>query len=110
MRQQLYKLSLAIVLLFVLLTGCSAEPKTETLHQSQTVRVERTGNNTTVYDLVSGTEYSFTSHRTRVKKGDAAAHASKAITAADTETIKLQTVYGLIILEDKTEAQTYYIK
>ena len=100
----------AVLLMAALMTGCNNTPQTETLYSSDTVRVERTGNKTVVYDLAGAAEYSFTSHRVRTAKNSTAAHASTAKTTADTETIKLQTVYGLIILEDKAADQTYYIK
>ena len=107
-RRLKHSILLAVVLL-ALLTGCSKpEPQTETLYSSDSVKVERTGSQTVVYDLAGGAEYTFTSHRTRQRKSDNTARA--ATTTADTETIRLQTVYNLIILEDKPAEQTYYIK
>mgnify|MGYP000871780630 CR=1 FL=1 len=111
MKRELLKPSLLIaVVLLAFLTGCSKpQAQTETLYQSDSVKVERTGSQTVVYDLKGGTEYTFTAHKTRERKSEAT-HSREAITTADTETIKLQTVYDLIILEDKPAEQTYYIK
>lgn len=113
MRKKVSSFILAVVLMAALITGCSSAPETKTLYQSDTVRVERTGSQTVIYDLVGGAEYSFTSHRARVKKEQTTEELLQmwtAKTTADTETVKLQTVQGLIILEDKTAAKTYYIK
>lgn len=113
MRKRKYSFILAVMLIAALMTGCSGTPETKTLYQSESVRIERTGSQTVIYDLVGGAEYSFTSHRARVKKEQTTEELLQmwtAKTTADTDTIKLQTVQGLIILEDKTAAKTYYIK
>lgn len=113
MRKRKYSFILAVMLMAALMTGCSTAPETKTLYQSDTVKVVRTGSQTVIYDLVGGAEYAFTSHRARVKKEQTTEELLQmwtAKTTADTDTIRLQTVQGLIILEDKTAAKTYYIK
>lgn len=100
--------SIAAVLLVLTLTGCSKPAQTITLYQSSSAKVERTGASTIVKDLITNEEYTFTSHRSHTKGTET--YYSTATLAEDTETLKLETVYNLIILEDKQQGATYYIR
>lgn len=98
---------IALVMAVLALTGC-AEQK-YTMYDTETLYVEREGAQTRVYDRVGGAAYTFTSHRVKKDKGTAA-QVSEATTTADTSTIKIQTIYGLIIVTDKTTRETLYIR
>ena len=53
--------------------------------------------------------YTFTAHRQRVVRG-AAELVKVARIAADTPTVKIQTVHGLIIIEAKSSGVTLYVR
>lgn len=104
-----WRANIAAVALMILLAGCAKQPaQTITLYESNSARVERTGAQTVVKDLVNNEEYTFTSHRSKLKGVES--YYSTATLAEETDTIKLETVYNLIILEDKPQGQTYYIR
>jgi hypothetical protein len=93
------------------LTGCTkGEADILTLHDTESLYIERQGAETRVYDRIGEAQYTFTSHRARVKKGDPAQIIKEADTTADTDTITIQTVHGLIIVTDKTAGTTYFIR
>ena len=101
---------LAIITALFALTGCrnSAADKM-TIHDTNTLKIEREVAKTTVYDVAGDAQYIFTTTRTRTPKGTAA-QISEAKTTTDTETIRLQTVYSMIIVTDKTTGETFYIR
>lgn len=95
----------AAALCLLLGAGCvRSEPVT--VLDTGYITVERSGTETRVYDRTGNVTYTVTKRRRRSTSG---AYRT-AETAADTETIKLQTVYGLIVIEDKQGNETYYIK
>ena len=111
MRKRTLKATLAAVLAVVLLTfsftGCTKE--TKVFCDTETLRIERTGTVTTVYDLAGDESYTF--RTVRVRKGTQAAEAAAEYkTVHDTETIKIDVVKGVIIVEDKTAGITYTIE
>lgn len=94
----------AAALCLLLCAGCiRSEPVT--LLETENIIVERSGTETRVYDR-TGHVYTFTRGRGRSAGG---AYRT-AETAVETDTIKLQTVYGLIVIEDRQSNETYYIK
>ena len=85
-------------------TGCT--PQTKVYCDTDTLKIERTGNITTVYDLAGDDTYTFRTVRVR-KDSQNAADGVK--TAHDTDTIKIDVVKSVIIVEDKTAGVTYTI-
>ena len=85
-------------------TGCTQE--TKVYCDTDTLKIERTGNITTVYDLAGDDTYTFRTVRVR-KDSQNAADGVK--TAHDTDTIKIDVVKSVIIVEDKTAGVTYTI-
>ena len=79
-----------------------------TLYSTNALTIERAGRETYIRDLAGNAEYTFTTHRTRTKKGTAEA-VRKASTSTHTETIDIKTVHGLIIVTT-AEGETLYIK
>ncbi len=103
-------LLLALIIALFALVGCTnGAPDKVTIHDTNTLKIEREGAKTTVYDVAGDASYIFTTHRTRTRKTDAP-KISEATTTADTETIRLQTVYNMIIITDKTTGETLYIR
>lgn len=101
---------LALIMAVFALTGCTeSAPAAITLYDTESLYIERQGAETRVYDRVGGADYTFTSHRVRAAKGTAA-QIREAQTSTDTDTIQIKTVYGLIIVTDKTTGTTLYIK
>ena len=99
---------LALVMAVFALIGCTKnEADILTLYDANGLKIERQGAETRIYDLEGEAEYTFTSHR--VKKG-AAEPVKEAQTTTDTDTIKIQTVHGLIIVTSKATGTTLYIK
>ena len=86
------------------LTGCT--PQTKVYCDTDTLKIERTGNITTVYDLAGDDTYTF--RTVRVRK-DSQAVTDGVKTAHDTDTIKIDVVKSVIIVEDKTAGVTYTI-
>ena len=108
MRSKATALILALVMALFALTGCTkAQQGTYTLYEANGLKIEREGAETRIYDLEGEAEYTFTSHR--VKKS-AAEPVKEAQTTTDTDTIKIQTVLGLIIVTSKATGTTFYLK
>ena len=85
-------------------TGCTQE--TKVYCDTDTLKIERTGNITTVYDLAGYDAYNFRTVRVR-KDCQNAADGVK--TAHDTDTIKIEIAKSVIIVEDKTTGAVYTI-
>ena len=103
-------LLLALIIALFALVGCTnGAPDKLTIYETETLKIEREGAKTTVYDVTGGASYVFTTTRTRTPKGSAA-QISEATTTTDTKTITLQTVYNMIIITDKTTGETFYIR
>lgn len=102
----------AIILLVGLLFALTACGKCGegivTLYEGNALKIEREGAITRIYDLAGNAEYTFTTHRTRAKKGAAEA-VRTANTSTTTDTIKISTVHGIIIVET-ADGETLYIK
>lgn len=110
MRNKAAALLLALVMALFALTGCTNDKgEVLTLYDANGLKIEREGVETRIYDLEGEAEYTFTSHRVRAAKGTAA-QISEAKTTADTDTITIQTVHGLIIVTLKDTGTTLYIK
>ena len=111
MRKRTLKATLAAILAVILLAfsfiGCT--PQTKVLCDTDTLRIERTGTATTIYDLAGDESYTFRTVRVR-KDTPAAEAAAEYKTVYDTATIKIDTVKGAIIVTDKTAGITYTIK
>lgn len=100
----LVSLILCVAFLF---TGCTQE--TKVYCDTDTLRIERAGTATTIYDLAGNDIFTF--RTVRVRKGTQAAEdAAEYKTVHDTETIKIDVVKGVIIVEDKTAGITYTIE
>lgn len=101
-------LILLVGLLFALTAcGTGADDKL-TLYEGNALKIEREGAITRIYDLEGGGEYTFTTHRTRAKKGTEDI-VKTANTTTTTDTIKISTVHGIIIVET-ADGETLYIK
>ena len=101
---------LALVMAVFALIGCTKnEADILTLYDANGLKIERQGAETRIYDLEGGADYTFTSYRVRAGKGTAA-QISEAKTTADTDTLTIQTVHGLIIVTSKATGTTLYIK
>lgn len=108
MRSKAAAVLLALAMALFALTGCTNDAgKVFTLYDGNGLKIEREGIETRIYDLEGEAEYTFTSHR--VKKS-AAEPVKEAQTTTDTDTIKIQTVHGLIIVTSKATGTTIYIK
>ena len=101
-------LILLVGLLFAL-TACGKVTSDKvTLYEGNALKIEREGAITRIYDLEGGGEYTFTTHRTRAKKGTEDI-VKTANTTTTTDTIKISTVHGIIIVET-ADGETLYIK
>lgn len=110
MRRKAVAVLLALVMAVFALTSCTkTQQDTITLYDGNGLKIKREGVETRIYDLEGDAVYTFTSHRVRAAQGTAA-QISEAKTTADTDTIKLQTVYGVIVVTDKATSTTLYIK
>ena len=98
---------LAVILLAFSFTGCTKE--TKVFCDTETLRIERTGTATTIYDLAGDQTYNFRTVRAR-KETPAAEAAAEYKTVYDTATIKIDTVKGAIIVTDKTAGITYTVQ
>lgn len=101
--------SILLIGLLFALTACgrTADDKL-TLYEGNALKIEREGAITRIYDLEGGGEYTFTTHRTRAKKGTADI-VRTANTTTTTNTIKISTVHGIIIVET-ADGEPLYIK
>ena len=110
MRRKAVAVLLALVMAVFALTGCTkTQQGTITIYDGNGLKIEREGVETRIYDLEGEAEYTFTSYRVRATQGTAA-QISEAKTTADTDTITIQTVHGLIIVTKKATGTTLYIK
>lgn len=110
MRSKAAAVLLALAMALFALTGCTNDAgKVFTLYDGNGLKIEREGVETRIYDLEGEAEYTFTSRRVK-KDTSAAAQISEAKTTADTDTITIQTVHGLIIVTSKATGTTLYIK
>ena len=111
MRKRTLKATLAAILAVILLafsfTGCTKE--TKVFCNTETLRIERAGTVTTVYDLAGDESYTFRTVRVR-KDTPAAEAAAEYKTVYDTATIKIDTEKGAIIVTDKTAGITYTVQ
>lgn len=107
-----YRLAAIILVLAtaaVFLVGCTnTQQGALTLYETDTLKIEREGAETRIYDLVGDSEYTFTAHRTRARK-DATQDVQEAMTTAATDTITIKTVHGIIIVTT-ADGRTLYIK
>ena len=87
------------------LTGC-ATGEAITLHDTDSLYIEREGNITRIVDRAGDDTYTLKTVRTHWQP----AQISEATTTADTDTLRLQTVGGLIIVTDKTSGKVLYIE
>ena len=85
-------------------TGCTQE--TKVYCDTDTLKIERTGAITTIYDLAGDDTYTF--RTVRVRK-DSQAVTDGVKTANDTDTIKIEIAKSVIIVEDKTTGAVYTI-
>ena len=101
--------SILLIGLLFALTACGSETGDKvTLYEGNALKIEREGAITRIYDLEGGGEYTFTTHRTRAKKGTADI-VRTANTTTTTNTIKISTVHGIIIVET-ADGEPLYIK
>lgn len=122
------KLTIAVCLVFaVMLAGCAAATETPaeshteavqatqeviTLFDTPTLRIELEGAETRVFDLMGGKEYSYTTTRQRVSKTPTLEQMQArclARTSVNTDTVKIELAGGLIVVNDRTAEQVYYI-
>lgn len=96
------------------LTGCTeireaaapAAYSMETLYSSDSLKIEREGAKTYVYDLAGDRTYTFT--KRRVKK-DQAAKIREVSTTSDTATVKIQLVGGGVMVTVKETGEAVFI-
>ncbi len=102
-------LAIALVTALFALTACETDGgEPVTLYSTDALTIERAGRETYIKDLAGNAEYTFTTHRTRTRK-TAADIVRTANTTTTTDTIKLSTVHGIIIV-DTADGETLYIK
>ena len=108
MKSKITALLLALVMAVFALTGCTnSKGEVLTLYDANGLKIEREGAQTRIYDLEGDAEYTFTAHRVRKSTAEPVKEAQ---TTADTDTITIQTVHGLIIVTSKATGETIYIK
>lgn len=90
-------LSLLVVLFVILFSGCTNDSEAQTLYNSDSVRIVRTGNITTVSDLLADTSYTFKVVRKKRSDGVVGGY-----THVNTETIKIEVQpKAVLIVTDK---------
>ena len=90
-------LSLLVVLFVILLSGCTNKSESHTLYNSDSVRIVRTGNTTTVSDLLADASYTFKVVRKKRSDGVVGGY-----THVNTETIKIEVQpKAVLIVTDK---------
>lgn len=101
---------IAVIMAIFTLTGCREERQAVTvLYDTETLHIEQRGAETGIYDRINDTEYLFICRRVRVRPGQTD-QIKEAKTAVNTSTLKVQTVYGILVITDKTAGKTVYIK
>lgn len=99
----------ALICLVLALTACGMKTGDKvTLYEGNALKIVREGGITRIYDLAGGGEYFFTAHRTRAKK-ETEDIVKTANTTTTTDTIKISTVHGIIIVET-ADGETIYIR
>lgn len=114
-------------LIIAMLAGCAAATETPTeshteavqatqevitLFDTPTLRIELEGAETRVFDLMGGKEYSYTTTRQRVSKTPTLEQMQArclARTSVNTDTVKIELAGRLIVVNDRTAEQVYYI-
>lgn len=121
-----YAIVCIIALIIAMLAGCAAATETPaeshteavqatqviTLFDTPTLRIELEGEETRVFDLMGGKEYSYTTTRQRVSKTPTLEQMQArclARTSVNTDTVKIELAGGLIVVNDRTAEQVYYI-
>ena len=108
MKQKTNKATVFFLSLFfcvsLFFTGCTQQ--TKVYCDTDTVKIERTGNIMTVYDLMSDNTYTFRTVRVRKDSWNATNNVKKAY---DTDTIKIEIIKDVIIVGDKTTGTVYTI-
>lgn len=103
-----YIIIFAFILALLPLYACRNEQgNIYTLYESNSLKIENKGHITTIYDEKCNTHYIFEKHRSRKKKQ---AQAKEIIPSVDNDTLKIISVYGIIIVTDKANDKTIYIK
>lgn len=92
-----------VCLCLLLLSGCR---KSGVLLDTDHITVTRSGAQTLIYDRISDESYTLYSHRKRAARQTS----TTASLVIDTETIKVENAYGMLIVEDKTDKKIYYIR
>lgn len=80
------------------------EQEPRTLYHDAYLTVERTGRRTSIYDGISGREYTYTMKRARRTTDANTAH--RARTSTDTDTLTIQTAQGVLIVTVKGTGDT----
>ncbi len=107
------KANILILLLFVIISfvGCKgAENNSIVLLHTNTLKIEAEGKQTHIFDLVADKEYNFITKRVMKKKSKAEAITNNSNSVCNTDTLKIDIAYNVIIVNDKTANKTYYIK
>lgn len=94
---------LLVALCTVLFVGCSNTPKT--VYRSDSVIITREGVKTTVSDLLSDKEYTYTARRTKRTEAP-----TEAYTTVETETIKIEVIPSGLRVYDKAEGKAIETK
>lgn len=100
------KIAVAVLIAAIVLTlaGCRSQGRT-TLYQSDSITVERQGRTTYILEAATGNTYTFRQTRA-TKKGEA----RTAATSTNTDTISIETVFNIIIVDVKATGETVYIR
>lgn len=103
-------LIISLVVVIFSLTGCVRhKDRVTTLYDTNTLKIERVGTQTNIYDKAAGAKYSFA--RSKAHRSEAAGKpVQTAKTTADTETIMIQTAHSEIIVIDKAAGVTLYVR
>lgn len=87
----------------LMLSGCGKSAP-ETLYQSESVQVIRNGSKTTVLDLISDSEYNYTTKRVKRTEGVTEPYAS-----IDTDTVKVEIIPNGMRVYDKAQSKVFSI-
>lgn len=102
-------MALALLLVVVLLAGCTKRPAT--VYSNDYFSVTRQGHKTCISDAQTGETYTFITQR--VKRPETATEAAeRAImkTAADTETLTIKSAYNVISITVNATGETYLFR